>query len=96
MHGLRFWELLFNASKNVQENIRPFFWFCVQLILLKPDLVLTVLWTSMINNQSDQHPFLQLKIISTDLSEAPNTHHQSSPSYQSQFYLSPKSDGIIA
>lgn len=28
MPWLHFWELLFNASKNVQAKIRPFFWFC--------------------------------------------------------------------
>lgn len=36
----------------------------------------------MINNQSEQHPLLQLKRIPKDLTEALSTHHQRSPSYQ--------------
>lgn len=80
MHWLCFWELLFNVSKNVQENIRPLFGFCVELIPLKPDSALTVLWTLMINNQSNQYPFLQLKRISKDLTKEASMHHQNSPS----------------
>ena len=67
---VHFWELLFKASKNVQAGIRPFLWFRVKLIPLKPDSVFTALLTWMINNQSDWHPFLQLKRLSKELPEA--------------------------
>ena len=42
---VHFWELLFKASKNVQAGIRPFLWFRVKLIPLKPDSVFTALLT---------------------------------------------------
>lgn len=38
-----FLGIIIHASKNVQAIIKPFLWFCVKLILLKPDPVLTVL-----------------------------------------------------
>lgn len=81
MYWLHFWELLFNASKNMQANIRPFLWFCMKLIPLKPDSVLTVpqlQWLT--TNLTSTLSFL--KRFSKDLTEAESMQHQRCSSYQ--------------
>lgn len=80
MSQLHFWELLFNASKNVQAKSGHFLG-SVWNIPLEADSVLIGLPTWAINSESDQPPFLQLKTIPKDLIEAESTQHQRSPSY---------------
>lgn len=64
MHWLSFWELLFNASKNVQENIRPFF---------------GSVWNSFYSSQIQFLLYFELQWLTTNLTSILSFNSKESP-----------------
>lgn len=75
MHWLRFWELLFNVSKNVQENIRPFF--------------LDSVWNSFYSSQIQFLLYFELQWLTINLTSILSFSSKESPRISQKLHYTP-------